>query len=44
MLLSVGAFLRQHMDAQLAATAEQIGAQSLCLDDAVTPLEALGKR
>jgi hypothetical protein len=43
-LLGVVTFLREHLDAQLAATSEQIGALSLRLDDAVTLLEALGER
>lgn len=44
MLLGVVSFLREHLDAQLAMTSEQIGALSLRLDDAVTLLEALGQR
>jgi hypothetical protein len=47
-LTGVVAFLREHLDAQLAAisaaTNEQIGALSVRLDDAVTLLEALGER
>lgn len=43
-LLGVVSFLREHLDAQLMATAERIGALSLRLDDAVTLLEALGER
>jgi hypothetical protein len=43
-LLGVVSFLREHLDAQLAATSEQMGALSLRLDDAVTLLEALGER
>jgi P22_AR N-terminal domain len=43
-LLGVVSFLREHLDAQLAATSEQMSALSLRLDDAVTLLEALGER
>ncbi|HEY8323038.1 MAG TPA: phage antirepressor N-terminal domain-containing protein, partial [Ktedonobacterales bacterium] len=43
-LLGVVSFLREHLDAQFAATSEQIGALSLRLDDAVALLEALGER
>lgn len=46
-LTGVVAFLREHLDAQLAAisaaTSEQIGAVSLRLDDAVALLEAMGE-
>lgn len=42
-LMGIVSFLREHLDAQLAATSEQIGALSLRLDDAVTLLEALGE-
>ncbi len=43
-LLGVVSFLREHLDAQFAATSEQIGALSLQLDDAVALLEALSER
>ncbi len=47
-LTGVVAFLREHLDAQLAAlstaTSEQISAVSLRLDDALALLEALGER
>lgn len=44
MLLGVVTFLREHLDAQLAATSAQIGSLSLRLDDAIALLEALGER
>jgi hypothetical protein len=43
-LLGVVSFLREHLDAQFAATSEQIDTLSLRLDDAVALLEALGER
>ena len=43
-LTGVVTFLREHLDAGLAATSEQIGAMSLRLDDALRLLEALGER
>lgn len=43
-LVGIVTFLREHLDAQLAATSEQIGALSLRLEDALALLEALGER
>lgn len=43
-LTGVVTFLREHLDAGLAATSEQIGTLSLRLDDALRLLEALGER
>lgn len=43
-LTGVVTFLREHLDAGLAVTSEQIGAMSLRLDDALRLLEALGER
>jgi (p)ppGpp synthase/HD superfamily hydrolase len=43
-LTGVVTFLREHLDAELAATSEQIGALSLRLEDALRLLEALGER
>ena len=43
-LTGVVTFLREHLDAGLAATSEQIGALSMRLEDALRLLEALGER